>query len=167
MSDQHWSQMMLPRDRIEQLENVNRELREENERVRQANLHTMDVFEDMKAAKEQAEAREAELLTICQAVQRDLLLRAEPDWDGSEQQVVNLSAGFWEELNRVIGKYDDTACKSFDAMILRKQAEAVEDIRKDLLSDLPDHPVSRQVAARLELRVNSLREKAEKAGGGQ
>tara|TARA_Y100001933_G_C18961111_1_gene548219 strand:+ start:983 stop:1300 length:318 start_codon:yes stop_codon:yes gene_type:complete len=35
--------------------------KEENERVRQANLHTMDVFEDMKAAKEQAEARVAEL----------------------------------------------------------------------------------------------------------
>jgi len=35
--------------------------KEENERVRQANLHTMDVFEDMKAAKEKAEARVAEL----------------------------------------------------------------------------------------------------------
>lgn len=35
--------------------------KKENERVRQANLHTMDVFEDMKAAKEKAEARVAEL----------------------------------------------------------------------------------------------------------
>jgi len=61
MSDQHWSQMMLPRERTEQLENANRELREENERVRQANLHTMDVFEDMKAAKEKAEARVEDL----------------------------------------------------------------------------------------------------------
>lgn len=36
----------------------------ENERVRQANLHTMDVFEQMKAAKEQAEARCAELMEV-------------------------------------------------------------------------------------------------------
>ena len=35
--------------------------KEENERVRQANIHTMDVFEDMKAAKEKAEARCSEL----------------------------------------------------------------------------------------------------------
>jgi len=52
-----------------------------------------------------------------------------------------------------------------EAQSLRKQAEAVEDIRKDLLSDLPDHPVSRQVDIRLGLRANSLREKAERAGG--
>ncbi|MCC4269156.1 hypothetical protein LL254_00350 [Marinobacter nauticus] len=29
MSDPHWSQMMLPRERIEQLENVNRDLRQQ------------------------------------------------------------------------------------------------------------------------------------------
>src|SRR5690606_33683217 len=69
MSETHWSQMMLPRERIEQLETINGELRQqlqqakdENEQVRQANIHTMDVFEDMKAAKEQAERRIAELV---------------------------------------------------------------------------------------------------------
>lgn len=77
-------------------------------------------------------AREIELLTICQAVQRDLKLRAEPDFDGDGTMVVNLSAGFWEELNRVIGLYPDLAGKSFDAMILRQKVAAVEAFNEEL-----------------------------------
>ncbi len=115
MSDPHWSEIMLPRERIEQLECVNSELRQK-----------------LQQAQEQSEAfqkRMRELLTVCQAVQWDLLLRAEPDFDGSGVQVVNLSAGFWDELNRVTGKYDDTAAKSFDALILRKQADAIDAVK--------------------------------------
>ncbi|OJT01194.1 hypothetical protein [Marinobacter nauticus] len=122
-------------------------------------------------------ARVTELLTVCQAVQRDLLLRAEPDWDGSGQQVVNLSAGFWEELNRVIGKYDDTACKSFDALILRKQAEAVENYSAALgmwLKELPGKPCasfvegvvsSSEQADRYAKRLRQQAAEAERAGG--
>lgn len=47
--------------------------------------------------------RITELEKVATDVQRDLSLRAEPDWDGSGQQVVNLSAGIWDELNRVLG----------------------------------------------------------------
>src|SRR5690606_8125707 len=90
------------RECIEKLTQELKANREESERVRKANLHTMDVFEDMKAAKEQAERRIAELEQVATSVRRDLILRAEPDWDGSGQQVVNLSAGIWDELNRVL-----------------------------------------------------------------
>jgi|SRR5690554_4162918 len=89
-------------DLIEKLSQELKANREESERVRQANLYTMDVFEDMKAAKEQAERRVAELERVATSVRRDLILRAEPDWDGSGQKVVNLSAGIWDELNRVL-----------------------------------------------------------------
>ena len=87
---------------VQELRQQLRQAKEESERVRKANLHTMDVFEDMKAAKEQAERRIAELEQVATSVRRDLILRAEPDWDGSGQQVVNLSAGIWDELNRVL-----------------------------------------------------------------
>ena len=43
-----------------------------------------------------------DLEQVATSVRRDLMLRAEPDWDGSGQQVVNLSASIWDELNRVL-----------------------------------------------------------------
>ncbi|QDP58631.1 MAG: hypothetical protein Unbinned8699contig1000_24 [Prokaryotic dsDNA virus sp.] len=43
-----------------------------------------------------------DLEQVATSVRRDLILRAEPDWDGSGQQVVNLSASIWDELNRVL-----------------------------------------------------------------
>lgn len=89
-------------DEITTLRQQLQQAKEESERVRQANIHTMDVFEDMKASKERAERRVAELKEVATSVRRDLILRAEPDWDGSGQQVVNLSAGIWDELNRVL-----------------------------------------------------------------
>lgn len=46
---------------IDNLCEENNRLLEENERVRKANLHSMDVFEDMRKAKDAAEARIAEL----------------------------------------------------------------------------------------------------------
>ena len=116
MSDQHWSQMMLPRERIEQLESVNRDLREENERVRQANLHTMDVFEDMKAAKEKAEARVAEL-------------------EGSIKHAIGWIDGDLRELIRDMGNtvctYNDLydAADRIEAILvqsLRQQADEAE-----------------------------------------
>src|SRR5690554_2256486 len=51
---------------------------------------------------EQAQEWIKELEQVATSVRRDLILRAEPDWDGSGQQVVNVSAGIWDELNRVL-----------------------------------------------------------------
>jgi|GEM_PF-3659130 len=65
MSDQHWSQMMLPRERIEQLENANRELREENEVLREGMRKVNATAErherEMYLAKDEAEALRAQL----------------------------------------------------------------------------------------------------------
>lgn len=43
-----------------------------------------------------------EVEDVCAKVHRDLLLRAEPDWDDKNAKVVNLSAGYWEDLCRVV-----------------------------------------------------------------
>jgi hypothetical protein len=51
---------------------------------------------------ERAIRRIEDLEQVATSVRRDLILRAEPDWDGSGQQVVNLSASIWDELNRVL-----------------------------------------------------------------
>lgn len=51
---------------------------------------------------EQAQERIKDLEQVATSVRRDLILRAEPDWDGSGQKVVNLSASIWDELNRVL-----------------------------------------------------------------
>lgn len=56
---------------------------------------------------EHALQRIVELEEIATLVRRDLILRAEPDWDGSGQKVVNLSAGIWDELNRVLDIKDN------------------------------------------------------------
>ncbi|SFM72477.1 hypothetical protein [Marinobacter pelagius] len=131
-------------------------------------LKQRDQNEELRQQLEQAQAREVELLTICQSIQRDLLLRAEPDWDGSGRQVVNLSAGFWDELNRVIGKYDDSASKSFDAMILRQKAEVLR-ASVDLLHKNPyarmASPHLLREADRLDMEAREL--DAKQAGGNQ
>lgn len=60
-------------------------------------------------------------------------------------------------------KIADQAKDATDSAILRKQAGAVDDIRKDLLIDMPVHAISKAVDLRLGLRVDSLREKADEA----
>jgi len=90
--------------------------KEENERVRQANLHTMDVFEDMKAAKEKAEARVAEL-------------------EGSIKHAIGWIDGDLRELIRDMGNtvctYNDLydAADRIEAILvqsLRQQADEAE-----------------------------------------
>lgn len=51
---------------------------------------------------EKAQQHITDLEKVATDFRRDLMLRAEPDWDGSGQQVVNLSASIWDELNRVL-----------------------------------------------------------------
>lgn len=77
---------------------------------------------------EQAEARCAELESVCMNMHRDLSIRAEPhDWDNPNScKVVNLSAGYWDQLNSVLGKESKLSGVSADAWLLRKQAEALE-----------------------------------------
>lgn len=58
--------------------------------------------DDQRKRLEQLEARAADLEQVAIRIRRDLMIRAEPDWDGSGQRVVNLSASIWEDLNRVL-----------------------------------------------------------------
>ncbi|WP_417315629.1 hypothetical protein [Cycloclasticus pugetii] len=107
-----------------------------------------DEIDRLKAQLKEDKEKGRELMDMC----RDLKVRvAELERDNAHQR---------ERRNAARDCIQKMKAESF-----HKQAEAVEDIRKDLLSDLPDHRVSRQVDIRLGLRVNSLREKAEKAGG--
>lgn len=112
--------MKLPPMRIEP--------KEQKQNLADLILEQRDKITALQSEIDEARGEAAELLTVCQSIHRDLLLRAEPDWDGSGRKVVNLSAGFWDELNRVIGKSCDLAGRSFDAMVLRKQAEAIEKV---------------------------------------
>tara|TARA_Y100000815_G_C12950029_1_gene352528 strand:+ start:193 stop:525 length:333 start_codon:yes stop_codon:yes gene_type:complete len=70
--------------------------------LRAANRDLQQWFDDARAEAEKAQARIKDLEQVATSVRRDLMLRAEPDWDGSGQQVVNLSASIWDELNRVL-----------------------------------------------------------------
>ena len=70
--------------------------------LRAANRDLQQWFDDARDEAEKAQERITELEKVATDVRRDLILRAEPDWDGSGQQVVNLSASIWNELNRVL-----------------------------------------------------------------
>lgn len=74
--------------RLQQLEAANRDLQA--------------WFDDARAEAEKAQKRIEDLENVATSIRRDLKLRAEPDWDGSGQQVVNLSASIWDELNCVL-----------------------------------------------------------------
>jgi len=148
---------------IEQLQRDNKELREENERVRQANLHTMDVFEDMKAAKEKAEARAAELIHNRQIEKTSMLMR-----------VSRLS----ETLEAIrSGEFSLPKCQQLadralgspvtEAAILRLQAEAVESFAKDEGMSWPT-TLARGLAAAAKQYAQRFRQQAdeaERAGG--
>lgn len=153
MSDQHWSQMMLPRERIEQLENVNRELREENERVRQANLDVMMHFEDMKAAKEKAEARVGELeeeMELFTAVAVMICQQESDEWDSDRLQTYK---DYAEACGQRIAKLTPVNARSW---LLRKQAEAME-------RAIDSSYGFTQMAQRLRQQADEI----EKAGGEQ
>ncbi|WP_412535946.1 hypothetical protein [Marinobacter sp. MIT932201] len=72
------------------------------QQLQAANRDLQAWFDDARAEAEKAQERIKDLEQVATSVRRDLILRAEPDWDGSGQQVVNLSAGIWDELNRVL-----------------------------------------------------------------
>lgn len=72
------------------------------QQLQAANRDLQAWFDDASAEAEKAQARIKDLEQVATSVRRDLMLRAEPDWDGSGQQVVNLSASIWDELNRVL-----------------------------------------------------------------
>lgn len=72
------------------------------EQLQAANRDLQQWFDDARAQAEKAQERIKDLEQVATSVRRDLILRAEPDWDGSGQQVVNLSAGIWDELIRVL-----------------------------------------------------------------
>lgn len=135
--------------------------KEENERVRQANIHTMDVFEDMKAAKEKAEARVAELTHSRQIEKTSMLMR-----------VSRLS----ETLEAIrSGEFSLPKCQQLadralgspvtEAAILRLQAEAVKESAQEMLEEWPEFDVAHQW---LIVRSESLTQQAaeaERAGG--
>lgn len=81
----------------------------ENERVRQANLDVMMHFEDMKAAKEQAEARCAEL---------------EEQYDADAMKYSNLRDEYCKAHQAL--KELSAHVQPSSPFILRKQAEAIE-----------------------------------------
>lgn len=67
-----------------------------------ATLMNPAICADLLSENRKLRQRIEDLEQVATSVRRDLILRAEPDWDGSGQQVVNLSAGIWDELNRVL-----------------------------------------------------------------
>lgn len=134
-------------DEITTLRQQLADAKEENERVRQANIHTMDVFEDMKAAKEKAEARLAEL--------EDALVWAL----GKLSIEVPLTGGNISYI-RAFEKADKALSSNGRAYLLRKQAEAVEKCAEGLTDS--------RSQAWLMREANQLRnqaDEAERAGG--
>ena len=146
-------------------------LREENEQVRQANLHTMDVFEDMKAAKEKAEARVAELSNLCERLQHCA-------------QGFYVDQGDYGHMEAIMKDYHwiMRASKPWrDAYIKRVQAEAVEAAKHEhaLTARIPDgtagehfqdgfDAAAEQYDASLDRYAQRLRQQAdeaERAGG--
>ena len=89
------------RDCIEKLSQELKAEREESERRLAANRYLSDLFEQSDQARKQANQRLEELVTMAMSVRKDLLLRAQPDSAGT--LVVDISAGIWDELNRVLG----------------------------------------------------------------
>ena len=97
-------------DKIRRLEKQLEQAETENERVRQANLDVMMHFEDMKAAKEQAEARCAELESENESLWETFVKVS--DYLGIDS----------EAARKIPGKPSQV----FISAIIRKQAEAVE-----------------------------------------
>ncbi|MBY5961940.1 hypothetical protein [Marinobacter nauticus] len=114
------------------------EAQEENERVRQANIHTVDVFEDMKAAKEKAEAQSEALR---QELQSHLTAQYKVGVDYSEAFILRqqaealidahnaMSDSFVLEATGVIQERAIIRCQDFlnnYAQRLRQQADEAE-----------------------------------------
>ena len=155
-------------DQVQELRQQLAAANEENERVRQANLHTMDVFEDMKAAKEEAEVRVAELEAEA------LYLRARDDslvdflCNESGVDIVSVKAACGHIPNE-------------DAWLLRKQAEAVEVLAKRFqdAADKADRAdedesdtaltliIAKSVALKEAYQLRQKADETERAGGGQ
>lgn len=61
-----------------------------------------DEITRLQSEVERLRGRCGELEDVCVNVHRDLSLRSEPDWDDKNVKVVNLSAGYWDDLCRVV-----------------------------------------------------------------
>ena len=145
--------------------------KEENEQVRQANLDVMMHFEDMKAAKEKAEARVAELSNLCGRLQHCA-------------QGFYVDQGDYGYMEAIMKDYHwiMRASKPWrDAYIKRVQAEAVEQAKYEhaLTARIPDgtagehfqdgfDTAAEQYDASLDRYAQRLRkqaDEAERAGG--
>lgn len=143
-------------DEITTLRQQLADAKEENERVRQANIHTMDVFEDMKAAKEKAEALVAELAAKAHNLSFGIVNSL------TDEQQEPFAKQFAE-------LQDCIAALSSEPYVLRKQAEAVEAFAKDEGMSWPT-TLARGLAAAAKQYAQRLRQQAddaERAGGEQ
>ena len=118
---------------------------EENEHVRQANLDVMMHFEDMKAAKQKAAARVAEL--------ESLLGRA---WSSHCLEAVD-----WVDQAKDILARSDSA-----PWLLRTQAEAVEEAAR-LMEAAGNAFDAKFAASDYAQRLRQQANEAERAGGAQ
>jgi len=163
-----WSPVRGLRDRC-------REAEQENERVRQANLDVMMHFEDMKAAKEQAEAiAESEILGF-QTVAIEICRQEADEWDSDR---LHTFKNYAEACGKRIGKLIPANAR---AQLLQLRAEAVEAFlleQAPLLDRYRPGPINEQdhccefnllrERERLHSEANRLRAKAEEQekGGG-
>ena len=130
----------------------------ENERVRQANLDVMMHFEDMKAAKEQAEARCAEL-TEALTITRDNMI----DWSGYVDKYFldkhDLS-GDIAVANKALG-FNHLMRPPTSPFVLRKQAEAVEAYWHSDCREIPEIDDKALLREDMLDAVRSLRQQAD------
>lgn len=118
-------------DRLEEWLDEERQQLEQSEHKREFAENERDGFIEQLS---QNQTRLAELEDVCINIHRDLSIRAEPhDWDNpNSAKVVNLSSGYWDQLNNVLDKQSKLSGLSADAWLLRKQADAIKAIAKRL-----------------------------------
>ena len=148
-------------DQVQELRQQLAAANEENERVRQANLDVMMHFEDMKAAKEKAEARVAKLEAEA------LYLRARDD--ALVDFLCNESGVDLVSVKAACGHIPRE-----DAWLLRKQAEAVEHearLIRDAAQSDPKRKLTMNAVAKVltdnAQRLRQQADEAERAGGDQ